>query len=421
MTNRSIDVLIIGGGVIGVCCAYSLMEKGRSVTILDKQDICAGSSYGNAGLIVPSHAIPLAMPGAIRQALPWLLDAASPFYIKPRVDRALLDWLLRFRAASSAAALRKAIPLLLQLNRVSLGMFQELANNPALDFSFEQRGGLFVYLSHAGMQKGLHEAEMLHEYGSAAAILDQAAVRELVPALRPQVVGGIHYGEDAHLIPDRFVHGMAELVRGRGADICTGSEVLTCETRAGRVVRVVTTRGDYTPEQVVLAAGAWSPQLGQSLGLRLPVQPAKGYSITIARPTNSPTLPLHLAERKVGVTPMDATLRFAGTLELAGLDLSINRRRVHAIQQAAQEYLDLGDSFTPEPKTIEIWRGLRPLTPDTLPIIGRAPHLANLTVATGHGMMGVSMGPITGKLVAQLISGEPPEVDLSLLAVDRFA
>lgn len=421
MTKGSTDVLILGGGVIGVCCAYYLMQKGRSVTLLDKQAICAGSSYGNAGLIVPSHAIPLAMPGAIRQALPWLLDAASPFYIKPRPNLELLDWLLRFRAASSEAALQKAIPLLLQLNRASLTLFGELASHDDLDFNFEQQGGLFVYLSQAGMQKGMHEAELLHEYGSEANILDGTAVRELVPALRPAVVGGIHYGEDAHLIPDRFVHGMANLVRKQGADICEGTEVLACETRGGRVVRVVTTRGDYAPEQVVLAAGAWSPQVGQSLGLRLPVQPAKGYSITIPRPTNSPKMPLHLPERKVGVTPMDATLRFAGTLELAGLDLSINRRRVQAIQNAAHDYLDLGDSFSPEPKTIEIWRGLRPLTPDTLPIIGGSRHLANLTVATGHGMMGVSMGPITGKLVAQLITGEQPALDLSLLAVERFA
>lgn len=419
--NRSTDVLIIGGGVIGICCAFYLMQQGRSVTLLDKQEICSGSSYGNAGMIVPSHAIPLAMPGAIRQALPWLLDASSPFYIKPRANLELLDWLWRFRATSNEAALRRAMPLLLHLNQASLGLFHELAGNADLDFGFEQQGGLFVYLSQAGLGKGMHEAELLHEYGSEAAILDQTGVRDLAPAIRPAVVGGILYRGDAHLIPDRFVHGMADLVRRRGAELCEGTEVLTCETRNGRVERVVTTRGDYTPQQVVLAAGAWSSQLGRSLGLRLPVQPAKGYSITFPRPTNAPTIPLHLAERKVAVTPMGATLRLAGTLELAGLDLSINRRRVNAIQRAADEYLDLDNDATPAPQTIEIWRGLRPLTPDTLPIIGRSRQLTNLTVATGHGMMGVSMGPITGKLVAQLLANEQPDLDLSLLSIERFA
>ncbi len=389
--------------------------------MLDMHDICAGSSYGNAGMIVPSHAIPLAMPGAIRQALPWLFDATSPFYIKPRPDLALLDRLWRFRSASNAAALHRAIPVLLQLNQASLGLFRRLAGDAELDFNFEQRGGLYVYLSQAGLEKGIHEAELLHQYGGESAILDTAGVRELSPAIRPAVVGGIYYREDAHLIPDRFVHGMANLVRRQGTEICTSTEVLACETNGGRVVRVVTTRGDYAPEQVVLAAGAWSPQLAHTLGVRLPVQPAKGYSITIPRPAATLLdVPLHLAERKVAVTPMGDMLRFAGTLELAGLDLSINRRRVNAIQLAAHEYLDLDPGPTLEPNTTEIWRGLRPLTPDTLPIIGRSRHLANLTVATGHGMMGVSLGPITGKLVAQLIRGEQPEFDLSLLSVERF-
>jgi D-amino-acid dehydrogenase len=415
------DVLIIGGGVIGVCCAYYLMQQGRSVTLLDKHDICAGSSYGNAGLVVPSHAMPLALPGAMREALPWLFDAASPFYIKPRLDLELWGWLWRFRAASNEAALHKAIPLLLQLNLASVGLFHDLARITDLDFGFERRGGLNVYLSQAGLQKGMHTAELLHRYGCEVAILDTAGVRTMAPALHPAVVGGIYYPEDAHLIPDRFVHGMADLVRHQGVDICASTEVLACETRGGRVVRVVTTRGDYAPEQLILAAGAWSPLLAHSLRLRLPVQPAKGYSITISRPSNGLDIPLHLAERKVGVTPMGTMLRFAGTLELAGLDLSINRRRLHAIEQAAQEYLDLGDGFTFKSNPIEIWRGLRPLTPDTLPIIGRCRHLTNLTVATGHGMMGVSMGPITGKLVAQLVAGEQPELDLSQLAVERFA
>jgi D-amino-acid dehydrogenase len=420
MRNAS-DVLILGGGVIGVCCAFFSQQQGRSVTILDKQDICAGSSYGNAGLVVPSHAVPLAMPGAIRQALPWLLDASSPFYIKPRLDPALLEWLLRFRAASTEKAIHRAIPLLIELNRASLGLFRELAARPDLSFSFEERGGLYVYNTLAGMEKGVHEAERLAHFGLKSAILDAQAVHHMAPVLRAPAVGGIFYAEDAHLVPDRFVHGMAEIVRRQGGEIHGSTEVLTCETLDHKVQRVVTTRGDYYPKQVVLALGAWSPQLEAALRLRLPVQAAKGYSITIPRPATAPAMPLHLAERKVAVTPMGTNLRFAGTLELAGIDLTINRRRVNAIQQAAYEYLNLNADITAESNSIEIWRGLRPLTPDTLPIIGRSRHLKNLTVATGHGMMGVSMGPITGKLVAQLVTEQAPEIALSLLSLERFA
>ena len=422
MADRSVDILIIGGGVIGVCTAYYLLQQGRSVTLLDKDDICAGSSYGNGGLVVPSHAMPLAMPGAIGQALKWLFDPTSPFYIKPRLDRALFDWLWRFRAASNTAAVHKAIPVLLGLNLASLKLFREIASCEGLDFNFEHRGGLYLFTTQSGLQKGIHEAELLHSYGCQVAILDASGVRQWAPAVQPAVMGGIYYREDAHIIPDRFVHGLAELVRRQGGDICPGTEALACATSGGRVTKVVTTRGDYAPQHVVLATGAWSPLLGRSLGIRLPVQPAKGYSITIPRPADSPEIPLHLAEGKVGVTPMGDKLRFAGTLELAGIDLSINLRRVHAIYQAAQAYLHFDAGFDAyEPGAIEIWRGLRPLTPDTLPIISGHPRLTNLTIATGHGMMGVSMGPITGKLVAQLITGQAPELDLSALAVDRFA
>jgi D-amino-acid dehydrogenase len=415
--KRSADVLIIGGGVIGVCTAHFLLEQGRSITLLDKDDICAGSSYGNGGLVVPSHAVPLAAPGVTGQALRWLLDPTSPFYIQPRFDPELLDWLWRFARASHPAAVRRAIPVLLGLNRASLELFRALARRAELAFGFEQRGGLYVFTSQSGLHKGILEAERLRQYGCEVAILDGAGVHQLVPAVRPAVVGGVYYREDAHLIPDRFVHALADLVQRQGGEVCAGTEVIACETSGGRVTRVVTTRGDFLPQQVVLAAGAWSPRLGQSLDLLLPVQPAKGYSITLPRPAAGVEIPLHLAERKVGVTPMGAMLRFAGTLELAGLDLSINRRRVDAILQAAKEYLD----FDPDPQEIRIWRGLRPLTPDTLPIIGRSRQLENLVVATGHGMLGVSMGPITGKLVAQLITGQAPELDLSPLAVERFA
>ncbi len=182
MADRSVDILIIGGGVIGVCTAYYLLQQGRSVTLLDKDDICAGSSYGNGGLVVPSHAMPLAMPGAIGQALKWLFDPTSPFYIKPRLDRALFDWLWRFRAASNTAAVHKAIPVLLGLNLASLKLFREIASCEGLDFNFEHRGGLYLFTTQSGLQKGIHEAELLHSYGCQVAILDASGVRQWAPA-----------------------------------------------------------------------------------------------------------------------------------------------------------------------------------------------------------------------------------------------
>jgi D-amino-acid dehydrogenase len=247
-------------------------------------------------------------------------------------------------------------------------------------------------------------------------VLDAEGVHHLEPGLSFSIVGGIHYPQDAHLIPDRFLRELARCVEGQGVRIELSTEVLGFELSQGRISAVSTTRGTFQPDQVILAAGAWSPVVARELKMNLPIQAAKGYSVTVARTSPGPTIPLHLAERKVVVTPMGDTLRFAGTLELTGLNLSISRRRVTAIQRAVHEYLP----HMSAQKLIEVWRGLRPLTPDTLPIIGRSKTVENLILATGHGMLGVSLGPVTGKLVSQIAAGEPPLIDLHPFRAERF-
>ncbi len=415
MQNKP-DVLILGAGVIGVCVAYFLSEKGYRPLVIDKDDVCAGSSYGNAGLIVPSHVTPLATPGVLRQAAQWLLDAESPLYIKPRLDLSLLDWTVRFLAAANESTVHRTIPILLELNRASLDLYQQLTVDPGVDCGFQRRGGLFLFNNRQEFAKAIAEIEGLRRYNIDSAILDAAAVQTMMPAASPAVVGGIYHPEDAHLIPDRFVLGLMQRARGLGAQLQSNTEVLGFETSNRRITRVLTTRGAFHPEQVVLATGAWSPNLARQLGFNLPIQPAKGYSITVERPEGFPELPLHFVESKVVLTPMGDRLRFAGTLELAGLDLSINARRVNAIRKAVRRYL----TIDPDQGLVEIWRGLRPLAPDSRPIIGRSPRLDNLVLATGHGMVGVSLGPITGKLVAQVVSGDRPDFDLTPLHPDRF-
>jgi D-amino-acid dehydrogenase len=416
MSKRE-DVLIIGGGVIGVCTAYYLAERGWPVTLVEKDGIGAGCSYGNAGLIVPSHAIPLAAPGALTQGLKWLLDPDSPFYIKPRFDLELFRWLFGFRAACKEEPMRRAIPVLLALGRASAELFQGLAARNDLEFGYEQKGWLLLFNSQRGFEKGIEEAHLLQEFGVISQVLDAAGVRRMEPEVMTSVIGGIYYPEDAHLVPDRFVRELARLAESRGACLKTATEVLGFETSGRQISAVVTTRGNFRPDQVVLATGASSPDVARELRLRLPIQAAKGYSITVKAPPTRPHVPLFLSESRVAVTPMGETLRFGGTLELAGPDLSINRRRVAAISQAAREYLN----GMAELELIEIWRGLRSVTPDGLPIIGRSKSLENLIVASGHGTLGISLGPITGKLVSQIISGEAPAIDLTPLRVERFS
>ncbi len=414
--RSSNDILVIGGGVIGVCAAHYLAEQGRRVTLVDQADVAAGSSYGNAGLIVPSHSIPLAAPGALAQGLRWLLDPDSPFYVKPRFDFALLAWLWRFSAASRAGPMRRAIPVLRELSRASLALFDELAALDGLEFGYQKKGCLLLYTTRRGYEGGVAEAHLLNEFGIEARILDAAQARELEPHLLPGVVGGVYFPADTHLRPADFVQGLAARAEKLGVRIRTRTEVLGFETSGRRVVSVKTTRGDIAPAQIVLAAGAWSPTLTRDLRLNIPIQAAKGYSVTLRRPEPCPTIPLLLGEARVAVTPMGDVLRLAGTLELAGLDLSINLRRVRAIQRAAQACLPGLERIEP----LEIWRGLRPCTPDGLPIVGRARAFDNLIIATGHAMLGMSLGPITGKLVAQLACGQQTDMDLHPLRLERF-
>ncbi len=410
------DVVIIGGGIVGVCAAYYLSRAGARVTVVEQGEIAAGSSYGNAGLVVPSHSIPLAAPGVWWKGLKWMRDPESPFYIKPRLDPALLAWLWRFRRACSQAHVRRAMPLLRDLSYASLGLFRELSALDGLEFGFRQDGALGVYRTKAGFEEGVHEAALLGQGGLSTKVLDAAAARALEPALAADVVGAVLFPDDAHLIPDRFVRGLARVAASLGVRFRTETEVLGFRTAGARIAAVETTRGDLEAGEVVLAAGSWSARLARTLGLALPIEPAKGYSVTYERPADGPRIPLLCGEARVAVTPMGETLRFAGTLELAGLDLSINRRRVAALVRGARRYLAGADDL----RVLEIWRGLRPCTPDGLPIVGRPARLANLILATGHAMIGVSLGPVTGKLVAQLVAGEPPLVDLRPLSPERF-
>ncbi|NOZ50466.1 MAG: FAD-dependent oxidoreductase [Chloroflexi bacterium] len=411
------DTLVIGGGVIGICTAYFLAEQGHSVTLIERQDISSGSSEGNAGLIAFDHGIPTAVPGALSQGLRWLLDAGSPFYIKPRLDPDLIRWLWQFRGACHEKPMRRTIPMQLAMGKRSFELYQQIhAAHPLPDDGFAHNGRLFLYLTEAGLQHGIEELHLLSEYGVQGRILSADEARDMAPAATASICGGIFYEGYAHILPGRFVQQMATVVQQMGVDIRTHSEVIDFETTGHSITRVITTRGAFQAGEIVLAAGVWSAALARKLGIRLLIQAAKGYSITANRPAQSPDFPLSLGEAKVAVTPMAEFLRFSSTLELADLDPSINQRRIAATRKAFHTYLPgIG-----EMEELELWRGFRPMTPDSLPIIGRTRALHNLIMATGHGMLGMTQGPITGQLVAQIVAGRPPEIDLSPFSSDRF-
>ena len=415
--DHQVDVLIIGAGIIGITAAHFLLEEGRSPVVIDKGDVASGASYGNAGLIVPSHTFPLAMPGVTRQGLKWMLDPESPLYIKPRLDRDLVRWLWLFQSAANQATVDRVVPIIMKLTQLSQALYEDFANDPGLSFNYEQAGNFYLYATQAGLDGAMAEAKHLADhYGVKSTRLDLDQIQAQLPMVKPHVVGGIFYEADAHIVPDRFVRSLAAQVAERGGVLHSDTEVLSIKSVGRKVVEVITTKGTFRPQQVILAAGAWSASLAKQMGLNLPVQPAKGYSITVQRPDDFPERPMHLGESKVVVTPMAESLRFAGTLEMAGLDLSINPRRVNAIRRGVSDFLDLD----PNAGLLEVWRGLRPLSPDTLPIIGRSPRQDNLYLVTGHGMLGISMGPGSGKLAAQMVAGSAPELDVSPYRLERF-
>ena len=410
------DVLVIGAGVIGVCSAYYLQKAGRRVTIVERDEVCSGSSHGNAGWIVPSHSVPLAAPGAVLRGLRWMFNPESPFYIKPRFDLDLLRWLLRFRAAANEGAVRRSLPVLRELSNASLALYEELVADEALDCKYRQVGLMALYRTERAYEDGIEDAHVLEAFGIPTRVHSSSEVVDMAPAVRSDIVGGIFFDGDAHVKPDDFVNGLASRFQEQGGEILTGAEVQGFEVAGGRVESVKTSRGDYRPEQVVLAAGAWSPGVARDLKLKLPVQPAKGYSVTFDAPEDLLPFPMMLAGARVGVTPMGPRIRLAGTLELSGINLDINQRRIAAIRRAPGNFLTLDFERTNE----EVWCGMRPLSADGRPIIGVPGGVSNLIVATGHSMTGVTQGPATGKLVSEIAMGQAPTVDPTAFSPRRF-
>ncbi len=410
------DIVVIGAGVIGVCAAYELAKSGHRVTLVDQGDVCAGSSYGNAGLIVPSHCVPLSEPGIVKQGLKWMLDPESPLYIRPRLDRDLISWLWKFNRSCTDRHVAKSVPVLREMHLNSLAMFEAFAER--LDFGYVHCGSLYACNTEIGLTDKIEDARIAGRSGIRTEILGSDEIAKLIPETPITAVGGVYYPEDGHLQPALFVRALAQESERLGVTIQRDSQVLGFLRAGDRVSAVQTTRGVLEGDTFVLAAGSWSPTIAGDLGLKLPIQPAKGYSITFKRPPDCPSLPVMMTETKVGVTPMVDTLRFAGTLELAGLDLTINRRRVDSILNAVPSYFPA--LSTDRMEMIEIWRGLRPCSPDGLPFLGRTERYDNLVIGAGHATIGISLGPESGKILARVVAGEETGYDPATLSPDRF-
>ncbi|WP_440223015.1 NAD(P)/FAD-dependent oxidoreductase [Dokdonella sp. MW10] len=416
MTSRKPDVLVLGGGVIGLASALALLEAGRSVTILEQGATGRGSSHGNCGTLTPSHATPLAMPGVIGEALVQMFRADAPFRIKPRFDPALLRWFLRFAGFCNWRDFARISAIKAPFLSASRRLIGDLIARTGMACEYRHDGTLYVFRDARAFESSQWLPRALAEVGVPIEALDGARVEALEPALKPGVAGGYFNPDDARLRPDRYVAELARLVREAGGVVEEDTAVEGFERDGGRITQVRTSRGTWSGGEIVFALGAWSPLLARQLGVAIPIQPGKGYSITYARPGRCPRLPLVLKEVSVCVSSWDSGYRLGSTMEFAGYDRTLNRTRLDALRRGAALYL-----HEPEgPVEEEQWYGWRPMTPDDLPILGRVPGLDNLCLATGHGMLGVSMSAITAQLVREILTGAAPSLDLAPFRATRF-
>jgi D-amino-acid dehydrogenase len=408
MVQQQSDALVVGGGVVGAACAFYLAQAGMAVRLLDSGRVGSGCSHGNCGMICPSHVLPLAAPGAIPKVLRAMIRGNAPLSIRPGLNLSLWSWLWKFALRCREDRMLEAARGQQALLQSSKNLYEELRRREEFDCEWQDKGLLFVYNSRRDFESYATTERLLRErFGVAATRIDGVDLPKLEPALKDGLAGAWHYEGDSHLRPDKLMASWRRLLLAAGVEIVEQAGVEAIEATAGRVQSLITTRGHMSADSYVLATGAVAPQLGRQLNCRLPIQPGKGYSITMPTPAGAPQIPMILEEYHVGVTPMLSGFRLGSTMELAGYDSTINRRRLALLKTGAEQCLRAPYC---EP-VLEEWYGWRPMTYDGLPYIGSIPGAYNAYVAAGHGMLGVSTSPGTGKLIAELITGADAHID----------
>jgi len=410
-------VVVIGAGVIGVASAYYLRQAGVSVTLLDRGTVGGGCSHANCGYVCPSHVLPLAGPGVLARTIPLLFQRNSPLRIRWRLDLALMTWLGRFALRCNRRDMLSSAHGIAALLNSSRALYDELFASEPIHAEWEKRGLLFVFRTPGQFDHYAHTDDLLRtQFAMPARRYDSKELADLEPALLPGLAGAYHYELDAHLRPDRLLSSWRDLLLARGVEIREGCE-LTGFDREGRRLRTVrTSQGDIPADAAVVATGAWTPLLTKHTRCPVPIQPGKGYSITMPRPARCPRIPLIFEEDRVAITPMQSGYRIGSMMEFAGYDATLDPRRFDLLRQTARRYL-----HEPETEPVEEqWFGWRPMTPDGKPVIDFSPGIDNVLVAAGHGMLGLSMAPATGKLVAEMLTGTPLHISPTPYSATRF-
>jgi len=403
---------------MGLCSAWFLNKAGHEVVILEKGDLNDNCSYGNLGMIVPSHFIPLAAPGIVSQGIRWMFNSKSPFYVKPSLSPDLISWGMRFLKNANEKHVEYSARPLVDLSLLSKTLYENFNKEPGFDFGLTDKGILMFYKTEKAIEEEAAVAQKGRELGLEMDVLDVAQCKALQPKLELDVLGAVYYKCDAHLYPNAFIRNLITALTLKGVKILRDHEVTKIKT-AGRVVTSVVAGGkEWTADNYIIASGALSPAVARLANLNVPIMPGKGYTFMVEEPEERMTIPALLHEARVAITPMNGSIRYGGTMELGKINNKVNMSRVSGIVQSISKYFPGLNPGMPAEK--DVWFGFRPSSPDGLPYIGRSGKYNNLVIATGHGMMGLSLGPATGLLVSQILSESATEINIAAFSPDRF-
>lgn len=409
--------LIVGGGVIGAMSALYLARSGHKVTMVDQAKFGSKCSHANCGYVCPSHVLPLTTPGAYKDALKAVFSSQSALKIHPRLDFRFLRWMGNFARRCNESHMMESARALHLLLQSSMREFQNLVSENAIDCQWKELGLLFVYHSTEAFEAYRKVNDRLvQDFGIGAKPIDSIDLQQLEPALKPGLGGAWHYQGDRHLRPDLLMSSLKATLKELGVEVLEDTEVDEVKIENGQAIAVRSKDTVLEADRFVFATGAWTPLLDRRMGIRIPIEPGKGYSITTTVPECSPKIPMILEEHHVAVTPMDDCFRIGSTMEFAGYDQSMNEKRLDFIRSGARQYLH--QPYTDQ--VIETWYGWRPMTWDGKPFIDRAPAARNLWVAAGHNMLGLSTCTATGKLLSELINDEVPHINPRPFGFDRL-
>ncbi len=411
-------IIIIGGGIIGLCSAYYLRKNGHEVTVVDAGDSTNNCSIGNAGFICPSHVIPLAAPGMIAQGLKWMFNNKSPFYIKPRLNRDLMSWAWKFNQAATPKRVEAASPLLHEFTTLSQELTEKMIVEEGLEVGYDRTGLLMVCQTEEALAHEIKAAQKAASFGQPIEILTKEEATTLNPDVDIDMLGAVYFPKDALMTPHFWVKQLKEKLIALGVDFLDHTSVTSFHIHRNKITGIETQHQELQADEFVIGTGAVTGQFAKQLGLNLPMQAGKGYSFMLPNAPITPKVPTIFVEGKVSMSPMQDGLRFSGTMEINGFDTSINSNRIEGIKDTLLKYLPQMDRKDLE--SPNLWAGLRPCSPDGLPYLGRPKKLSNLIVASGHAMLGLTLAAATGQIVSDITSGNPTKINLKLLDVNRY-